>query len=113
MTCTPQTFKIGGNVSGLSDGTLVLQDNGGDDLSVTSDGTFTFATQVPHGRSYGVTVGGQPDGQQCTVTNGTGTVAAADVTNVAVSCASQTFTIGGTVSGLDGTAGAGQRQRHW
>ena len=103
VTCTPQTFKIGGSVSGLSDGTLVLQDNGADDLSVTSDGTFTFATQVPHGRSYGVTVGGQPDGQQCTVTNGTGTVAAADVTNVAVSCVPLTFTIGGTVSGLDGT----------
>ena len=41
----PNTFSVGGSVSGLS-GTVVLQDNGGDDLSVSSDGPFTFATPV-------------------------------------------------------------------
>ena len=42
---TTSTYSIGGSVSGLS-GTVVLQDNGGDDLSVTGNGSFTFATPV-------------------------------------------------------------------
>ena len=36
------TYSVGGTVSGLS-GTVVLQDNGGDDLSVSASGAFTFA----------------------------------------------------------------------
>src|SRR5438093_2472881 len=39
----------------------------------------------------------------CTVANGSGTLAGANVTHVAVSCVTNTFTIGGTVSGLSGT----------
>ena len=37
-------------------GTVVLQDNGGDDLTVTANGSFTFATRWPRGGSYAVTV---------------------------------------------------------
>ena len=31
-------------------GTVVLQDNGGDNLSVTANGSFTFARRWPAGR---------------------------------------------------------------
>ena len=97
------TFTVGGTVSGLS-GTVVLQDNGGDDLSVTANGPFTFATSLASGAAYSVTVKTNPSGQTCTVSNGSGTVGSANVTNVAVSCANvATFTVGGTVSGLSGT----------
>ena len=50
VTCTANvtSFSVGGSVSGLS-GTVVLQDNGGDDLSVTASGPFTFATKVAAG----------------------------------------------------------------
>ena len=41
-------LSVGGTVSGLS-GTVVLQDNGGDNLSVSTNGSFTFATAVPAG----------------------------------------------------------------
>ncbi|MBU1237430.1 MAG: SBBP repeat-containing protein [Gammaproteobacteria bacterium] len=78
------TYTIGGTVSGLS-GTLVLQNNGGDDRSVTADGAFTFATAVPDGSAYAVTVLTQPAGQTCTVSNGSGT-ATANVDTLAVQC---------------------------
>jgi hypothetical protein len=81
------TYTIGGAVTGLT-GTVVLQDNGGDDLSVSSNGPFTFATPVPDTDNYAVTVKTVPAGQSCTVTSDSGTVAAANVTNVAVSCTS-------------------------
>jgi len=52
---TPTTYSIGGTVSGLS-GTLVLQNNGGNDLSLTQNGTFNFSTTLSDGTNYSVTV---------------------------------------------------------
>ena len=82
----------------------MLQDNGGDNLSLTASGSFTFATTLASGAAYSVTVKTNPSGQTCTVSAGSGTVASANVTNVAVSCAAAaSFSVGGTVSGLSGT----------
>lgn len=80
------TYTVGGAVTGLNGGTLVLQNNGGDALSITSNGGFTFATAVAGGAAYAVTVRTQPVGQSCTVRNGAGTVAAANVGSVEVNC---------------------------
>ena len=105
VTCTtnaPSTYSVGGTVSGLS-GSVVLQDNGGDNLTVSANGPFTFATKLASGAAYAVTVQTQPAGQTCTVASGSGTIGSANVTNVAVSCtANATFSVGGTVSGLTG-----------
>jgi hypothetical protein len=79
------TYTIGGTVSGLS-GTLVLQDNGGDNRTLTLDGPFTFATALPYLAGYSVTVLTKPVNQSCTVSNGTGAVGLANVTNIAVTC---------------------------
>jgi 6-phosphogluconolactonase (cycloisomerase 2 family) len=101
----PTQYTIGGMMSGLTGTGLVLQDNGGDNLSVTGNGAFTFSTAVNSGAAYAVTVMTQPSGQTCTVSGGSGT-ASANVTTVAVTCAASsgsTVTIGGTVSGLTGT----------
>jgi hypothetical protein len=49
------TYTVGGSVSGLS-GTLVLQNNGGDDLTITADGDFTFNNALKDGEAYRVTV---------------------------------------------------------
>ena len=96
------TYTIGGTVSGLTGTGLVLQDNGGDNLSVSADGAFTFATQIASGSKYNVTVLTQPSGpaQSCAVTGGSATVSA-NVTNVQVACVNA-YTIGGSISGLTG-----------
>ena len=102
VTCAANTFTVGGTISGLS-GTVVLRNNGGDDLTVSANGSFTFSAPVAQGSPYGVTVLTQPAGQSCSVASGTGTVAGANVTSVVVSCAANTFTVGGAISGLSGT----------
>ncbi|NOY52216.1 MAG: hypothetical protein GXP58_01180 [Deltaproteobacteria bacterium] len=99
VTCVNNTYTVGGTVSGLS-GTVVLQDNGGDDLSVTANSTFTFTTSVAHGNTYAVTVSAQPSGQLCTVASGSGTMGSANVTGVAVTCSS-TIAVSGTVEDSD------------
>jgi hypothetical protein len=89
-TATPAvSYTVGGTVSGLS-GTVALQDNGGSALSVTANGSFTFATSLASGASYNVTVSAYPSGQTCAVAGGTGTVASANVTSVAVTCQAAT-----------------------
>jgi hypothetical protein len=95
-------YSIGGALSGLI-GTVVLTDNAADDLSLVANGVFTFATALSSGATYNVTVATQPAGQTCTVSNGSGTVGSADVTNVSVTCANNTYSIGGTITGLSGT----------
>ena len=81
------TYSVGGTVSGLTGTGLALQNNGGDTLAVAAAATaFTFSTAQAEGSDYAVTVSSQPTGQTCTVTNGSGAIAAADVTDVAVDC---------------------------
>jgi hypothetical protein len=84
----------------------VLRNNGADNLSISANGPFTFATTLTSGSSYSVTVFSQPSGQTCTVSGGSGTVGNANVTSVAVSCVTNPpprYSIGGTVSGLTGS----------
>ncbi len=102
VTCATDTYLIGGNVSGLS-GTVVLQNGGGNDLAITANGPFHFSTPVSYGSGYAVTVHAQPMGQACSVANGAGTVSGADVTSVAVTCATNRYLVGGSISGLSGT----------
>jgi Bacterial Ig-like domain len=80
------THTIGGSISGLN-GSVILQNNGGDDLAVDASGPFTFATAIGTGSNYAVTVLTQPAGQDCLVSGGTGTVAGAAVNGVEVVCA--------------------------
>jgi hypothetical protein len=108
VTCStvPVSATIGGTVSGLTGTGLILQNNGGDSLTITAGSgsiPFTFKTPVTGTDVYAVTVLTQPTGpnQICTVKNGSGT-ASANVTNVAVTCV-LSYTIGGTVTGVVGT----------
>jgi hypothetical protein len=102
MACGGGDATVGGTVSGLPTGTsVVLQNNGGDNLSVSANGSFTFAKSLAKSAAYAVTVLTQPVGATCTVANGSGTVDAngTDVGNVAVTCASSA-SLTGTVTGL-------------
>ena len=95
VTCVTDTFTVGGNVTGLLGSGLVLQNNLGDDLPIAADGSFTFATALTDGADYDVTVSAQAvlPAQTCAVTDGSGTLASADVADVAVACTTDPFTL--------------------
>ena len=83
-------YSVGGTVTYLANGkTLALQLNGSSNLSVSSNGSFSFSEDVMGGDNYQVTVLTQPSGQTCTVLNASGT-AEDDIKNVAVTCDSNT-----------------------
>lgn len=102
IQCATNGYTVGGTVTGLT-GTLVLSNNGGNDLTVTTNSSFTFSDVVADGAAYAVTVKTQPAGQSCSLANSNGIIAGAAVTNVAVTCSTHTYTIGGSVTGLSGT----------
>jgi len=103
VSCQNTAFSIGGTVSGLTGAGLVLRNNGGDDLGIAGNGPFTFLTSLIHNAGYDVTVGTRPIGQQCSITGGSGTLAAANVTNVAVTCIANPYSVGGGIVGLLGS----------
>jgi hypothetical protein len=102
----PVTYTVGGTISGLTGSGLVLQNNGGNNLAVSANGTFTFTAALASGTAYKVTILSQPTSpnQTCTVSAGTGTLTS-NVTNVSVTCTTDTYTIGGSVINLVGTGG--------
>src|SRR5262249_13584675 len=107
VTCSNNTggFTISVSVTGLSGGTLILQDDQGQQVSFTTIGTQTFGNTYASGASYMVQLFQQPTGQTCSPTsnNLSGTITA-NVT-ITVNCFPNgaNFTISAAVTGLTGT----------
>ena len=104
----PKSYSVGGDISGVSGGSVTLRNNNTDDLVLTTDGGFTFSTKLRDGSDYAVTIAGSSAGLTCTVVgdSGTGRVSGSNVTDVVVACVSEpiaTYSVGGSISGLDGS----------
>ena len=95
----PSSFTIGGTITGLTGNGLVLNDGTSAGSPTANATSFTFPAQQPSGTSYSVTIGKQPAGQQCSVSNGSGMISSANITNVQVTCTSL-YSVGGTINGL-------------
>ena len=94
-------FPVQANVSGLV-GALELRDAGSaQQLKITGNGSFSFATQLPAGTAYDVSVVQQPPEQQCTAKGGAGTVH--DAVVIEVTCETRRYPITVTVPALEGT----------
>jgi N-acetylneuraminic acid mutarotase len=92
VTCADNAYTLGGSITGLTTGGLVLE-NGNDRRTVAADSTqFTMPTTVAYTSAYAVTVAEQPSGLTCAVSQSTGTMPAADFTGVVVNCAPREWT---------------------
>ncbi|HCE09812.1 MAG TPA: hypothetical protein DIT28_04655 [Oxalobacteraceae bacterium] len=86
VACAQNSYAVGGTVSGLTAGGLVLI-NGADVVTIAANATvFTMPAKVPDGSVYGIAVLTQPTGLTCSVVNGTAYMAEAAVTGVQVIC---------------------------
>ncbi len=88
------SYTVGGSVTGLTTGTSVtLQTSGASSLTVNDNGPFAFASTFASGSNYSVSVQTQPLNGTCSVTNATGSVTAANVGNISVSCVQAPSTV--------------------
>lgn len=101
IICEPLLFQVGGFVSGLN-GTLRLQMNDAEELSVSQDGEFAFATDFVHKAPYNAHIAEQPAGQTCQLINAQGRLALSDIKNMQISCVNNLHRVGGVVNGLKG-----------
>ena len=101
ITCTDQPFSVGGTIAGLGNSTGLVLANGTDSLTVSAGATvFVMPAKVAFGGAYAVQVKSSPAGMSCSVANGSGTVGAANMTQVAITCSSQAYALSGTITGL-------------
>ena len=106
VSCGPQTYTLGGSVTGLLANSNVILQNGNDTL-LAGNGAYTFPTGLPYNTGYAVNLT-SPVGQTCSfLGSSTGTIGAANISNIGVTCSAQTFALGGTVSGLLGNGTVG------
>lgn len=83
------SFLVGGNVSGLLAGNLlILQNNVSDDLYITENGPFVFDTAIDIGATYTVSIAALPNNpiQPCDLSNQTGTIENFEIIDVMVAC---------------------------
>ncbi|NBT10073.1 MAG: hypothetical protein EBT24_03605 [Betaproteobacteria bacterium] len=91
VSCAVNRHTLGGSATGLMNvvgGQPLVLRNGNDSLTVSGNGPFQFPTLLADGGSYSVTVGTQPTGQTCTLSNDSGTAVSGPVGTVAAQCLS-------------------------
>jgi hypothetical protein len=93
VVCSTNSYAVGGTVSGLKSAGLKLTNGslgGTVEPVVATDGSnvvFTLPNLVEYGVTYGITVLTQPATETCSVvSNGTGVMGDAAVTNIVVTC---------------------------
>jgi N-acetylneuraminic acid mutarotase len=105
-------YTIGGTISGLNAGSVVLENGTATVTIAAGTTTWTFASSFAAGSAYSVTVLSQPNGELCAVSNGSGATLPGDLDDVTVECSAygQWIWEGGlntvNASGVYGTQGA-------
>ncbi|HET7764782.1 MAG TPA: CHRD domain-containing protein [Burkholderiales bacterium] len=83
---TEAQYSIGGDISGTTV-PVVLKLNGGNDISMSGDGSFKFDKKLLKNDTFNVQVVDTKD--QCTVVNGAGTVNMSNINDVGITCIAQ------------------------
>jgi len=101
VSCETLAYKVGVEVSGLMRSGLVLQNNGGDDLTIDTDGAYQFDQPVPDHATYDISVLKTPEDllHRCDIGSSTGQIDGAAVTGIAVNC-NRGIEVDGVISGL-------------
>ncbi len=102
VDCTTLRYLVGGKVMGVLGQGLVLHDALGGDVPIGADGSFVLPNPVESGRTYAVVATSLPKSpwQSCSIANGSGVVGESDVSSIDVSCSTNEYFVGGTVTGL-------------
>jgi hypothetical protein len=100
-----EDILVGGAIYGLTKDGLVLQINGGSDITVAKDAT-SFYFEFKSDAAFEITVKSSPSNATCAVVSGgKGSTSTFNLTNVIVQCATVTHKLSGTVTGLGNATG--------
>lgn len=77
-------LSVGGSISGFTSGSLILQNNGANDLTLSPTTSYSFGG-LPKGSNYSITIKSNPVGYVCSIANSSGVVTA-NVSNANITC---------------------------
>ncbi|MFK8010444.1 MAG: fibrinogen-like YCDxxxxGGGW domain-containing protein [Marinicellaceae bacterium] len=103
VNCNTDQYSVGVNVSGLAASNFVALSNNGELLTLSVNGFHNFFTQIDDNANYTVAIETQPTtpNQVCSLSGAiTGVIDGANVTDIDVECVTNSYLIGGTVTGL-------------
>jgi hypothetical protein len=95
IVCRVSTFTLGGSVTGLTAGNLVINNGAHSQTIPANASAFTMTTpttanpkagEVAEDIPYGLTILTQPTGSRCTIANPNGIMPAGPVNNIAITC---------------------------
>lgn len=96
------SMLLGGSISGMNRGPLVLTNNGGADLTIKDPASsFVFPGTVEGDASFNIQVKSSPTGQECKANNNTGKANYYSVSQTQIICTTFDYQLGGTITGLD------------
>jgi hypothetical protein len=97
-----ENIQLTGAIYGLTKPGLVIQNNGGPDLAIPANSQgFAFPALIGSDADFNITIKTQPTSANCTVINGKGRSAAFGVFGVEIRCITDSYDLGGTITGLD------------
>lgn len=82
----PDTYTIGGEVSGLDGGSVDITLNDDETLTLDSNGAFAFSSELEEGDSYSVSVDSHPLNSVCDLSGADGAVGTDNVSDVLSEC---------------------------
>jgi len=89
------SFTLGGTISGIS-GSIQLSTNG-IIFTTSTNGNFSFPANFASGSNYNIIVQ-PPLNHSCAIANGSGTISAANVSDVSVTCTLNSSSLSGNIS---------------
>lgn len=96
-------MTLGGAVVGLTKPDLSVS-NGGVILPIPANSaTFYFTELIAADQNFDIEIAHQPTGAKCTIANNKNKANVYTVSQTVVTCVTDTYALGGTVSGLHGT----------
>lgn len=96
-------MTLGGAVVGLTKPDLAVT-NGGVTLPIPANtSTFYFTELIAADQPFDIEISHQPTGAKCTIANNKNKANVYTVSQTVITCVTDSYTLGGTVSGLSGT----------
>jgi len=92
--------NLGGSVTGLETAGLVLENMGATVAIPANAKLYVFPGQIPDDGKYAITVKNHPLQFTCSVSGANGIATGIAITSANVFCSRNTYTLGGTISGL-------------
>lgn len=106
-SATITTYSIGGTITGLAaDETITIQndENTVDSKSITGTDAsinYTMSREYQASETYSISVTAAPSGKMCLVSNASGTIASANISNININCATP-YSVTGTIDNISG-----------